>query len=450
VSPNRGGKGTSGKGGASGAAGPAAARRLGLMLFGVAFIALFVIVAIAEGVGDPSIPSGDVILVQDAPGDVGHVSQADVAHTIEITAAGEGLKKAPKPGEPKYEETREAAEKFLLEGIWVQGLASEEGIEVSEKEVAKKLAEIKKESFQSEAEFKKFLKESHYTKEDLNTRVKIQILSEKLQEELKENTPQPTQSEIKDYYEAAKSTQFTQKPTRDVRVVVNKERKKAEEARDALNKDNSAASWKKVAKKYSEDPSTKESGGLKKGLQEGLEEEPLDAAYFGTPEGQVEGPLKAKTGYTVFEVVNSTPESVQSLETVESQIKATLSQRLEQEYLTNYLAQFSIDWTSRTFCASGYTFERCANFKSSGHSTTAPEACYEANPKGGQPEACPAPVNQLVPAMPGTVTPLEPKGLLLAQRPHPAGEPKEEEATGLEGLPEGAVPPTEAPPPEGE
>src|SRR5262249_26271444 len=154
---------------------------------------------------------------------------------------------------------------------------------------------------------------------DINNRVKIQLLSEKLQEQLKEKAPKPSQSEVEDYYEAAKSTQFTQKASRDVRVVVNKDRKKAEEAHEALTKDNSSGNWKKVAKQFSEDAATKESGGLKKGLTEGIEEEPLNAAIFGTPEGQVEGPLKTKGSYTVFEVVNSTPESVQELKTVESQ-----------------------------------------------------------------------------------------------------------------------------------
>ncbi|HET9162638.1 MAG TPA: peptidyl-prolyl cis-trans isomerase [Solirubrobacterales bacterium] len=450
MSPDQGRKGTTGKGGGGKAPGPAAARRFGLLVFGAAFIVLFVVVAIAEGVGSPSVPSGDAILVQDVPGEVGHVSAADIAHAIEITTAGEGLKKAPKPGEPKYEEAKEAAEKFALEGIWIQGLAAEWGIEVSEQEIAKELKKIKKESFKSEAEFKKFLKESHYTAEDINNRVKIQVLSGKLQEKLKEKAPTPSQSEVKDYYEAAKATQFTQKPSRDVRLVVNKDNKKAEEAKAALTKDNSAKNWKAVAKKYSEDPTTKESGGLQKGLQEGILEEPLNAAVFATPEGQVEGPVKAKRGYTVFEVVNSTPESVQEFKTVESQIQATLAQRLEQEYFTNYLAQFAIDWTGRTFCAPGYVIERCANFKGSGHPSTAPEACFEANPKGGRPEACPAPVFQLTPALPGTVTPLEPKGKPLPQRPHPGGEEKEEAAAGLEGLPEGAVPPTEAPPAEGE
>ncbi len=446
MSPNRGGKGT-GKGGGAGAPGPAAARRTGLIVFGVAFIALFVIVAIAEGIGNPSVPSGDVLVVEDTPGDIGNVSQAEFDHALELAAKQGGEKKVPKPGDAKYDELKESAVNFKLEGIWIQGLANEWGIEVSDKEVAKQLAKVKKESFKSAAEFKKFLKESGYTPADVKERVKIELLSEKLQEELKERAPTPSQSDVENYYEAAKATQFTTKPTRDVRVVVNKDRKKAEKASAALTKDNTAKNWRKVAKKYSEDPTTKESGGLKKGVQEGVEEEPLDADIFGANEGQIIGPVKTKAGFTVFEVVNSTPESVQELETVESQIEATLAQQMEQEYFTNFVSQFQVEWSQRTFCADGYVTERCANYESNGRSKTAPEACYEANPKT-PPEACPAPVNQLVPALPGTVTPLEPKGTPLAQRPRPAGEEKEEAAAGLEGLPPGAVPPTEAPPSE--
>jgi parvulin-like peptidyl-prolyl isomerase len=446
VSPDQGRRGTTGKGGGGKASGPAATRRRGLLVFGVAFIALFVVVAIAEGVGDPSIPSGDVILVENAPGDIGSVSKERVEHAIELAAAQGSEKKTPKPGTPKYEELKETSVNSLLESIWIQGVADEWGIEVSDAEVAKELKKVKKESFKSEAEFQKFLKESHYTPADVNERVKIQILSTKLQEQLKEKAPTPSQSEVEDYYEAAKATQFTQKASRSVRLVVNKSRKKAKEAREALTRDNSAKNWEKVAKKYSEDPTTKEKGGLQEGVQEGILEEPLNNAVFNTPEGQVEGPLKAQRGYTVFEVLNSTPESVQELKTVESQIQSTLAQRLEQEYFTNFVSQFNIQWTQRTFCASGYVTERCSSYSGSGHPSAAPEGCYEANPKGGPPEACPAPVSQLIPAFPGSVTPLEPKGKPLAQRPYPAGGGSEG-AEGAAALPEGAVPPSEGAPP---
>jgi len=426
-----------------------AARRLGLLVFGVAFVALFAIVAIAVGIGHPSVPSGDAAVVQDTPGDIGTVPATKVEHAIVLAAAGAGEKAPPKPGDPKYDEMKESAVNSVLEGIWIQGLANQWGIEVSEKELAAEVKKVKKESFKSPAEFKKFLKESHFTPADIDEKVLIQMLSKELQEQLKEKAPTPSQSEIKAYYEASKSTQFTQKPSRDVRMVLTKDQKKAEEAAAALGKDNSAKNWTKVAKKYSEDPTTKESGGLQKEVQEGTLEEPLNAEIFSTPEGELKGPTKGKGGYVVFEVVNSTPESAQSLETVESQIKATLEQRDQQEFFTNFVSSFQVEWTQRSFCSSDFTTERCANYKGSGHAKTAPEACYEANPKGGLPEACPAPVSQLIPALPGTVTPLEPKGKPLAQRPLPKAASGKEEAPPT-GLPEGAVPaPTgEAPPAE--
>lgn len=449
MSSDQGRRGTSGKGGGGKAAGPAAARRLGLLIFGAAFVVLFAIVAISVGVGDPSVPSGDAALVQDVPGDIGKISEASVEHALDLAVAQSG-EKAPKPGDPKYDELKETAMNTVLEGVWIRGIAAEWGIEVSEAEIAKELKKVKKESFKSEAEFQKFLKESHYTAQDVNDRIETQILSTQLQEQLKEKAPTPSSSEIEAYYEAAKATQFTQKASRDVRLVTNKDLKKAEEAAAALTKDNTAKNWSTVAKKYSEDPTTKASGGLQKGLLEGAAEEPLNAAFFNTPEGQVEGPIKAERGYTVFEVVNSTPESVQELKTVESQIQATLAQQAEQEYFTNFVSSFNTQWTQRTFCAPGYVTERCANFADNGHPAVAPEGCYEADPKGGRPEACPAPVNQLVPALPGSVSPLEPKGKPLAQRPRPPGEENEEGAEGPEGLPEGVVPPTEgAPPAEG-
>lgn len=446
MSSDPGRRGTSGKGGGAGAPGPAAARRLGLLIFGAAFLVLFLVVAIGEGIGDPSVPSGDAIYVEDVPGDFGNVTEAEVDHGVELAAAQAGEQKPPKPGSPKYDELQETAINSLLEGIWIRGVADEWGIEVSDAEVAKELKKVKKESFKSSKEYKEFLKESGFTPADVTERVEIQILSTQLQEQLQERAPEPSQSEIEAYYEAAKATQFTQKPSRDVRLIVNKDRAKVKEAHEALAKDNTAKNWKKVAKEFSEDPTTKENGGLQQGVQEGVLEEPLNEAVFSTPEGQIEGPIDAQRGFTVFEVINSTPEEAQELKAVESQIQATLAQRRQQEYFTAFVSQFSSEWTARTFCADGFVTERCADFKGSGHPSTAPEGCYEANPQGGRPEACPAPVFQLMPALPGSVTPLEPQGKPLAQRPRPKEE-EEAGAAGLEGLPEGVVPPTEGAPP---
>jgi parvulin-like peptidyl-prolyl isomerase len=424
---------------------PVIARRRGLLSFGAAFVVLFLVVAIAEGIGDPAIPSGDIAIVEDVPGGNGTISEANFEHALDLAATQAGEKSIPKPGDGKYDELKETALNGLFDQAWVEGLGAEMGISVTPKEVAAELTKLKKQNFKDEAAFNKFLKESHYTAEDVNDRVRLQVLSTKIQAQVTEGAPKPDKGEITAYYEEAKATQFTQKASRDVRLIVNKDAKKAEEAKGLLEKDHSAKSWKKVAKKYSEDPLSKESGGLRSGLAEGAIEEPVSAKVFETPENQLEGPLKAPRGYYVFEVENSTPENVQAQKDVESQIESTLTQQAQQESFSAFIANYQSTWRSRTFCASGFTIERCANFKGNGHSTNPPAepACYEANPKNGLPKTgCPAPIRQLEPALPGSVSVLERRGKPIAQRAQPDRTDEEEEKA--EEAPEapGALPMT--------
>ncbi len=398
-----------------------ATRRLGLLVFGAAFIVLFVVVAIAVGIGHQGVAAGEVAVVEDVPGGAGTISETDFRHAVEQSAAQAGLKALPKPGESKYEELKGAALNSLLEAAWLEGQANEMGISATAEEVAAELKKLKKQNFKTEAEYQKFIKKSHYTQADVNQRVKLTIFSGKIQKQLTEGAAKPSGGEVQGYYEAAKGTQFMQKASRDVRMIVNKDRKKVEQAKALLEKDHSVVSWTKVAKQYSTDPLGKSSGGLRSGLTEGMVEEPVNAAIFGAAKNKIEGPVKAQNGYYVFDVEKETPERVQPLSQVRSQIESQLSQRAQQEHFATFVAGYSARWRSRTFCASGYTSEHCANFKGSGHPATAPPACYESHPKAGRPEACPAPVSQLAPALPGSVTLLEPRGKPLPQRPRPSG-----------------------------
>lgn len=433
MSPEQGRRPTEGEGGA-GSAGNARARRLGLAAFGVVFVALFAIVAISEGLGSPSVPDGDVALVEEAGGS-GEIGKAEFDRALAQSAAQAGINKTPKPGDPQYDELKESALNTLFEYVWLEGLAEEMGLSVTDREIQKELEKVKDESFQTEAEYKKFLKEANFTQEDVDRQVKLQKLSTEIQEELQSEAPEPSEAEIESYYEAARASQFTQPPSRSVRLLVNEDRAKAKQAKAALGKSNTAQSWEKVAKKYSEDATTKENGGLQEGITEGALEEPLDEAVFGAPEGVVEGPIKTQRGYYVFEVQNSSPEETQELKAVEAQIESQLKQQAETEYFNSFVSDFNVLWSSRTFCADGFVTERCANYEGDGHPATAPPACYEADPDGGRPPACPAPVFQLVPAQPGSISPLQPQGTPLAQRPRPApGEEGGAEATtGPEG-----------------
>jgi parvulin-like peptidyl-prolyl isomerase len=392
-------------------------QRLALLGFAALFVLLFAIYAIAEGIGNPSVPSGAVAVVEDAPDGLGTVTQAKFDRTLLQAAAQGQVKPVPKPGDKKYEELKETALGEIFDAISIQGQAAEMGISVTPKEIAKELEKLKKQAFKTEKQYEEFLKEAHYTTADVNERVTIQILSAQIQKQVTEEAPVPSKSEITDYYEAAKASQYTTPESRDIRVVKNKDKAKVEEAKKLLEKDDSVKSWAKVAKKYSTD-TTKGSGGLQSAVAEGTLPEPLGAEVFAAPQGELEGPLTEPQTYTVFEVMKITPEKVQSLDEVKSQISAQLAEQAKQEVFARFIRGYGSRWTSRTFCAPDYTFKRCANFKSDGRPPESNPACYEADPKAPA-EACPAPIPQVKPAQPGSVSPLSREGQKLAQRPVP-------------------------------
>lgn len=422
---------TSAKGGKS-----AGLQRLALLGFAALLILLFVIFAVAQGIGHPSVPSGAVAVIEDAPDDLGTVTEEEFQHALEQAAAQGKITPVPKPGDKKYDELKETALGEVFDSIWIQGQAEEMGISVTPKEIAAELEKLKKKAFKTEKQYEEFLKEAKFTQADVNTRVTIQVLSEQIQTQVTEEAPIPSNSEIEDYYEAAKSSQYTTPESRDIRVVKNKDKAKVEEAKAALEKDDSTKSWEAVATKFSTD-TTKGNGGLQSGVAEGTLGEPLDEAVFAASQGELEGPLKEGQNYVVFEVMKVTPEKVQSLDEAKSQISAQLAEQAKQQTFAAFVRGYGSRWTSRTFCASDYLIERCANFKSDGRPPEANEACFEANPKAPA-EACPAPIPQVKPAQPGTVSPLNREGQKLAQRPRPS---KLEEAVAPEGeIPGGVVP----------
>jgi parvulin-like peptidyl-prolyl isomerase len=426
-------------------AGKAAGRkRLALISFAVLFAGLFVALAVAEGIGPPSLPAGAVAVVEGVPSDVGTITEEEFENSVSQQAAQSGQKKTPKEGSKKYEELKSAAMTELIEQVWLRGEAEELGVSVTPKQVSAELAKIKRENFKTPGSYKQFLESSNFTPEDVERRVEVQVLSGQVQELVSSRAGAASNSEIEDYYNEEKSTQFTTPASRDVRVIINKDKSEVEKAKEELEKDSSPANWKKIAAKYSTDVSTKNKGGLQAGVPEEFLKGELKKAIYGTPSNQLSGPVKNAGSYLVVEVVKLNPEKVQSLKEVKSQISSTLNQKNQEEGFSEFVADYQSKWTSRTFCASGFRIvANCSNYESDGHPTSAVPACYEANPEVPATE-CPAPVAQAVPALPGTVTESQPKGEAFPQRPLP------EPAAEATGTPEGgAVPPPTGTPPSG-
>jgi foldase protein PrsA len=405
---------------------------LAALTLAAALVLTVVLFAATRGLGAPSIGSGDVAVVQDAPN--GTVTSEEFTRGLEQAAARLQLQSVPNAGTPQYDQVSSAALSDLLLGRWVAGEAADRGITVSDTQVTDQLDQIKKSQFGGEKGFQKFLTQAHYTEQDALDRVRLQLLSQEIQKQVLPQTPTVSQSEIDDYYQANIS-QFQQPETRDFRLILNKDESQAQAAADALAQDDSPTNWAKVAKQYSTDPTTKATGGLRQAVAKGQSEPALDEQLFSAPTGQLVGPFTGQNGFYVIEVQKITPASTTPLsKQVGDQISQQLVSLKQQEIASSFQTDFSDKWTSRTFCTSDVAMERCENF-------VPPSAAVP----GG------APVVSTRPVAPGQTTvfgPTQglPQGPIQPVPPTPAGLPTGVIGPGGAPLPPGAAPPGAVPP----
>ena len=367
------------------------------VVLAAALVITFAGYAIGRGLGVPDIPSGAVAVVDDAPD--GTITTADFDAALKQAAAQQGVKKVPKPSDPQYGTLRDAAMSDVLLSRWLRGEAEERGITVSDTEVASRLQQIKKQQFKSEQQFQQFLHQAGFTPQDARDRVELQLLSGRIQAEVLGEKPSVSQGQVESFYKANIS-QFQQPETRDVRQIFNKDQAKVEQAKTLLSKDDSAQSWKKVAARLSADPTTKDSGGLREGVTRGQSPVTVEDAIFSAPQGQLVGPIQGPDGYYLIEVEKITPAETTPLSSVSKQIEQQLSQGAQQDVATNFQTDFTAKWTSRSYCASGYVMNRCANY-------TPSDACVGDDPgEQGDVEknGCTAFVTPTAPLEPGHVT----------------------------------------------
>ncbi len=281
-------------------------------------------------------------------------------------------KATPKPaaGQPKqtdaqlktqckqeYTALRDQVMQLLISFEWIQGEAEEMGIKVSDAEVRKEFDKQKKQSFPKAADYKKFLKDSGQTEEDILLRVKLDTLSNKIREKVTKGKDKVSDAQVRTYYDKNKQ-RFAQPERRDLRIVLTKGKAKAEDAKRALE---SGDSWKTVAKKYSIDQASKSQGGKLPAVAKGQQEKALDDAVFGAAKGKVVGPVKTQFGYYVFEVDKVTKATQQTLPEATPTIKQLLASENQQKALDSFVKTFRKDWKEKTDCREGYATPDCKN-----------------------------------------------------------------------------------------
>ena len=357
-----------------------------------ALCAFFVVAAAAAGCGESSIPGNSVAKVGDES-----ITRSDFDHWMTVFAkssasqaqGGSATTTSTVPDPPEYaaciKAKRDAAAKskskarptnaqltrqckseytslrdqalgLLIASEWLEGEAADQGIKVTPDEVTKAIETQRKEQYPKKEDFEKALKDAGFTMEDLRFQTRLQKLQEKLVDKISKGAKDPTAKQISDYYEKNK-TQFGQAETREVRLVLAKDKATADRAKAAIE---DGDSWSSVAKQYSTDEGSKDQGG-KLTVTKGNQEPAFDDAVFAGSKDDLLGPIKTQFGYYVVQISKINKGSQQSLEEATPTIKQVLSQEAEQKAIAGFSEDYRKKWTEETNCREGYAIQGCKN-----------------------------------------------------------------------------------------
>jgi PPIC-type PPIASE domain/SurA N-terminal domain len=376
------------------------------IIFGAALVLAVAITAVAVGVGNPDVSSDDVAVVDDTDINVaglveeGVITKTNFGRFLEQTAKQNGLDSVPPPSDPQYQQLKDQAMESALQIAWIVGEADRKGVTFTDSEIQQSLEQIKSQ-FKDEQAYVRARDQAGLTEADVVERAKLQLIQDKIQEDIANSVSAPSTSDAEDYYDANKQ-QFTQPASRTIRVIQNQDAAQVDQAIQALQADNSPESWKRVASQFSTDPTSKEKGGLRTDVVPGSFQQPLDDQVFEAPTGEVQGPVTTPTGTFAFEVISATPEEVRGFDeettsptggapqTVSDQIKQQIRSQQQQEALTAFGDDFRSYWTNLTQCNDDYLVQGCDNFKGGG--ATCEPGRLGPSPTGEQTQGCPAPV----------------------------------------------------------
>jgi foldase protein PrsA len=298
------------------------------------------------------------------------IAQAATAAKATKGAKTPSQKELKSQCETQYKSLQTEVLGFLISSSWVLGEASSLGVKVPDKEVKKQFEKIKTQQFPKAAEFQKFLSTSGQTVSDLLLRVKLNLLSSKIQQKIVKQKSKVTQAEIAKYYKE-NPKRFGVAEKRDLLIILTKTEAQAKKAKQEVE---SGKSFESVAKKVSIDPTSKSNGGKLPGVVKGQEEKALDTAVFSAQKGVLTGPVKTPFGYYIFEVQKITPGSQQTLKQAEASIKAQLTATHQQKALSTFVKEFKKKWMGKTECRAGYVVADCKSYKAPKTTSTASPA----------------------------------------------------------------------------
>jgi parvulin-like peptidyl-prolyl isomerase len=308
-----------------------AAILLGLLASAVAFAAC----------GGNDVPAGAIASVGDAT-----VTQAQFdeiwAQAKAQYASQDGAPPFPKEGTTQYDQLRASIVNYLVQNELIKQQAADMKISVTQKQLDARVKQIT-EQVGGQKKLDALLKKQGVTSDQLKTQLKAQMLQDAVRAKVGENA-KVSEADMKAYYnDPNNQSQFVVPDSVSARHVLVSSKAVATKVQQLLAADPSDANWKKVAKKYSIDPGSKDKGGDLGSFPKGRMVPQFDKIAFSIKPGTISAPVKSQFGYHIVEVTKKTAGSTKTYEEAKATIEQTLKYQLQSKAWTDWLAKAEKD-----------------------------------------------------------------------------------------------------------
>jgi parvulin-like peptidyl-prolyl isomerase len=320
---------------------------LAVAAFGVAFAA-------GCGSSQKSVGANDVAVVGDQT-----ISKEQFDRLLDQarTSYKANKQEFPQPGTEQYTALRKQAMQFLVQRAEFDQKADELGIEITESDIDKQLATIKSQYFGKEGKcnaacetkYRAQISKQGLTETQVREDVRASVVQNKLYNEVTDGV-EVTDEEIDEYYKKNKQ-QYVQPESRDVRHILVKKKALADQLYGQVS---GGGDFAALAKKHSEDPGSKDSGG-KLTISKGRQVPEFDKTAFALSTREISQPVKTDYGWHIIQALTPIKKATKTpLSEVRAAIRQQLLQQKKQEEMRKWVDDTSSDFEEKTTYQVGY------------------------------------------------------------------------------------------------
>jgi parvulin-like peptidyl-prolyl isomerase len=236
---------------------------------------------------------------------------------------------------------------FLVQRAQFEQKAKELGLEIKESDVDKQMLTIKSQYFGKDGKCdaaceKKYaaeIKKQGVTDEQVREDVRASVVQNKIYEKVTSDVT-VTDKDVEDYYKKNKQN-YIQPASRNVRHILVKKKALADRLYQRVT---SGENFAALAKKFSEDPSSKAQGG-KLPISKGRQVPEFDKAAFALETGEISRPVKTTYGWHIITALTAIKKQKT---TALSEVRPAIRQQLLQQEKTDAMKAW-VEETQKNF-----------------------------------------------------------------------------------------------------